>query len=67
MLYNFNRNDYIWYGVEKNISQYNINEFNVLKGEYNSETTLNGYENKYYEITENYSGKINYTAYPFCG
>ncbi len=60
LLYNFNRNDYIWYGVEKNISQYNINEFNVLKGEYNSETTLNGYENKYYEITENYSGKINF-------
>lgn len=60
LLYNFNRNDYIWYGVEKNISQYNINELNILAGQANCETTLNGYDNKYYEVTENYSGKINF-------
>lgn len=60
LLFNFNKDNYIWYGVEKNTSQYNINEFNVLAGQSNCETTLNGYDNKYYEVTENYSGKINF-------
>lgn len=60
LLYDFTKDDYIWHGVEKNISEYNLHELNIDLGETTKKTTLNNYDNEYYEITGNYSGKVDF-------
>lgn len=60
LLYNLDKNDYVWYAVEKKSDSTRIYDLNIETKKYEPELLNLNFENDFYEVKDNYSEKVDF-------